>query len=63
MFLSDIKDENPLNCIVSKVKIVLVSPNIRVLIYYHSYFLEISGLLVRCILFKRFMIKLNFPTG
>ena len=39
VFLYDIKDENPLNCIVSKVKIVLVSPNVRVLIYYHGYFL------------------------
>ncbi|KAF3951806.1 hypothetical protein CMV_022584 [Castanea mollissima] len=28
VFLSDIKDENPLNCIVSKVKIALVSPNV-----------------------------------
>ena len=39
VFLYDIKDENPLNCIVSKVKIVLVSPNVRVLIYCHGYFL------------------------
>ena len=43
VFLSDIKDENLLNCIVSKVKIVLVSPNIGVLIYYHSYFFVIVG--------------------
>ncbi|KAK7854677.1 dna (cytosine-5)-methyltransferase 1 [Quercus suber] len=28
VFLSDVKDENPLNCIVSKVKIALVSPNV-----------------------------------
>ena len=39
--LSDKKYENQLNCIIFKVKIVFVSPNVWVLIYYHGYFLVI----------------------
>lgn len=29
VFISDVKDENPLDCIVSKVKIAQITPNVR----------------------------------
>lgn len=32
VFLSDVKDENPLDCIVSKVKIVKLTPNVSALL-------------------------------
>ena len=56
VFLSDKKDENSLNCIVFKVKIMLVTPNVWVLIYYHGYFLVIVAYIWGVLVYDHFKI-------
>lgn len=41
VFLSDVKDENPLDCIVSKVNIVKLTPNVSVVLLHC--FVQMSG--------------------